>query len=148
MAQTISSVVRDGQDYMKTWPLQKQLFSLFPDGQVVLATQLGLKIMPACGVVSAATLLNINGASYLPQAITVAAFFLSLPIQGLLWLGYRANKPLPPQVKGWYREIHQKMREQGCQLQAVKAQPRYKELAQLLKTAFDELDRVFTRQWF
>ncbi|XOV78380.1 MAG: terminus macrodomain insulation protein YfbV [Aestuariibacter sp.] len=148
MAHTIGSVVRDGQDYMKIWPLQKQLFSLFPDGQIIMATQLGLKIMPAFAVISAAILLNTNGSAFLPQAITVAAFFLSLPFQGLLWLGYRSNKPLPPSVKGWYRDIHQKMREQGCQLQAVKARPRYKELASLLRTAFDELDKVFTKQWF
>ncbi len=148
MAQTFSTIVRDGQDYMKVWPLQKQLFSLFPDGQVILATQLGLKIMPAFAVISAAVLINANGGQYLPQALAVAAFFLSLPLQGLLWLGFRSNKQLPPAIRTWYREIHNKMAEQGCNLQAAKSKPRYRELAQLLKTAFEELDRVFTKQWF
>lgn len=148
MAHTFTSVMRDGQDYMKVWPMQKQLFSLFPDGQIIMATQLGIKIMPPFAVISAAIMLNANGGSFLPQALAVAAFFISLPVQGLLWLGLRANKPLPPSVKGWYREIHLKMKEQGCHLHSMKSQPRYKELALLLKTAFDELDRVFTKQWF
>lgn len=148
MAASFVNVVRDGQSYMKVWPMQRQLFSLFPDGQIILATQLGIKVMPAFAVIAAAVLINTNGPEFIPQAITVAAFFLSLPLQGLLWLGFRSNKRLPPAVKGWYREIHQKMREQGCQLQAVKSQPRYRELASLLKTAFDELDKVFTKQWF
>ena len=148
MAQTFAAIVRDGQDYMKEWPMQKQLFSLFPDGQIIMATQLSFKIMPALAVISAALLLNVNGSEYLPQALTIAAFFLSLPLQGLLWLGYRSNQPLPPAIRGWYKEIHVKMQQQGCRFSAAKSKPRYRELAKLLKTAFEELDKVFTKQWF
>lgn len=148
MAQTFGSMMRDGQKYMKVWPRQKQLLSLFPDGKVVVLTDMALKFMPPVAVISAAALINTHGAQFAPQAIAVAAFFMSLPLQGLLWLGHRSNQTLPPALRGWYREIHSKMREQGCDLHSAKARPRYKELAVLLKTAFDELDKVFTRQWF
>ena len=148
MAQTFGAMIKDGQQYMKVWPRQKQLYSLFPDGRVVVATEFAIKAMPPMAVVCAASLINIHGTEYAPQAIAVAAFFLSLPLQGLLWLGHRSNQTLPPAIRSWYREIHLKMREQGCQLQSAKARPRYKEMASLLKTAFDELDKVFTRQWF
>lgn len=148
MAIQFTDILRQGQDYMKVWPMQKQLFSLFPDGQIIMATKFAINVMPALAVICAAVLINAYGMTYLPQALTIAIFFLSLPLQGILWLGYRANQPLPPAIRGWYREIHSKMREQGCSVQAAKSQPRYKELAKLLKTAFEELDRVFTKQWF
>jgi uncharacterized membrane protein YfbV (UPF0208 family) len=88
------------------------------------------------------------GYDYLPQAVTVAAFFLSLPMQGLLWLGHRSNQYLSPAMTEWYFDIYRKMREQGCDLVSAKSKPKYSELARLLKTAFDELDKVFTKQWF
>ncbi|MCC2604556.1 terminus macrodomain insulation protein YfbV [Planctobacterium marinum] len=148
MAHSFGTILRDGQEYMKVWPRQKQLFSLFPDGKVVLATEFAIKVMPPAAVIAAASLINIHGAEYAPQAIAIAAFFMSLPLQGLMWLGHRSKQSLPPAIKGWYQEIHTKMRQQGCELQSAKARPRYKELAQLLKTAFEELDKVFTRQLF
>jgi uncharacterized membrane protein YfbV (UPF0208 family) len=69
-------------------------------------------------------------------------------MQGLMWLGHRSNQYLPPTLKQWYLDIHYKMQMQGCALQSPKARPDYKELAVLLKTAFDELDKAFTKRWF
>ena len=133
---------------MRIWPAQKELNSLFPEARVIAATKFSIKVMPPLALVSAASMINVYGYEFLPQAIAIAAFFLSLPMQGLMWLGHRSNQLLPPSMRQWYQEIHQKMQAQGCSVQAAKARPRYKELAALLKTAFEELDRVFTRQWF
>lgn len=148
MAQSLGMTLRDGQTYLKTWPMQKELYTLFPECRVIAATKFSIRVMPPMAVLSAMVMVNVLGYEYLPQAIAVAAFFISLPMQGLFWLGHRSNQLLPPSIRHWYLEIHQKMRLEGCNVQAVKAKPRYKELAKLLKTAFDELDRVFTRQWF
>jgi uncharacterized membrane protein YfbV (UPF0208 family) len=93
-------------------------------------------------------MLNTFGTDYLPQALAVGAFFLSMPMQGLLWLGKRSNQTLPPQLRHWYQEILTKMRAQGCAVQNPQHKPRYRELARLLKTAFEDLDKAFTRQWF
>lgn len=139
---------RDGQDYMKIWPKEKSLYPLFPEGRVVFATQFGFRWMPPLAVCSAFVLANQLGLDYLPQAVTISAFFLSLPLQGLLWLGYRSNQVLSPAVRAWYFDIYQKMRSQGCSVSVAPKKPTYKELARLLKTAFDELDRVFTKTWF
>lgn len=146
--QSLGAMVRDGQDYMKTWPVKKELYALFPDCRVVAATKFAIKFMPPAAVVACALMINNFGASYIPQAIAVAAFFLSLPLQGLIWLGHRSNQVLPPQLRHWYKEIHAKMAAEGCKVQAMKAKPEYRELAMLLKMAFEELDRVFTRKWF
>ncbi len=148
MAQSMVSIFKDGQEYMNTWPVKKELYTLFPECRIVSATKFGIRFMPPMAILACAGLLNTFGTDYLPQAITVGAFFVSLPMQGLLWLGHRSNQLLPPQLSHWYREIHSKMREQGCQVQAVKAKPKYSELAKLLKTAFDELDKAFTGRWF
>jgi uncharacterized membrane protein YfbV (UPF0208 family) len=40
------------------------------------------------------------------------------------------------------------MQVQGCALQNPQGKPKYMELARLLKTAFKELDKAFTKRWF
>lgn len=148
MAQSFTGMFRDGHDYMKTWPMEKQLYSLFPECRVIAATKFAVSVMPPIAVLSAAAMVNTYGYEFAPQAIAVGAFFISLPMQGLMWLGYRSNQSLPPAIQAWYQEIHAKMRNKGCSVHRLTAKPTYKELASLLKTAFDELDRVFTKQWF
>jgi uncharacterized membrane protein YfbV (UPF0208 family) len=148
MSQSMVTMLKDGQQYLDTWPVRKELFAYFPDCRVVSATRFAIKTMPPAAILACALLLQNMGISYIPQTIAIGAFFLSLPLQGLLWLGHRSNQQLPPALKQWYQEIHSKMRAQGCNVAAIKSQPRYRELAALLKTAFSDLDRVFTQQWF
>lgn len=148
MAQTIRSMLKEGQQYMHIWPTQVQLNSMFPDSKVIAATRLSIKVMPALAVLSSALLVNIEGLAKLPQAIAIAAFFLSLPLQGLVWLGHRSSQVLPKSLTAWYLDIHHKMQIQGCALQAPKGKPTYKELARLLNTAFSQLDKAFTQRWF
>lgn len=148
MSQSIASLLRDGQTYMKDWPMKKELNAVFPEARVISATQFSLRWMPPTALICAYVMVQVNGMDYLPQAIALAAFFLSMPLQGLLWLGYRSNQALPPSIRAWYQEIRMKMREHGYDIAVSKGQPRYKELALLLKKAFKELDQTFTRQWF
>jgi uncharacterized membrane protein YfbV (UPF0208 family) len=148
LAQTILAMVKDGQQYMQTWPMQHQLYGMFPECRVISATKFSIKVMPALAVLTVVALINLQGYDKLPQALATGVFFLSLPLQGLMWLGHRSNQSLPPALKSWYLDIHHKMQIQGCALQSAKANPDYKELARLLKTAFDELDKAFTKRWF
>ncbi len=148
MANQLPQIIRQGQDYMQSWPMQKQLYGLFPECRIIAATKFGFKIMPALAVITVAVQLHFMGTSQLPQALTLGVFFLSLPIQGLLWLGFRSQKVLPPAIRYWYKEIHLKMQQQGCALEHPKHQPRFQELASLLKTAFSELDKAFTKHLF
>jgi hypothetical protein len=148
MSQTITALFKDGQDYMKTWPMQKELYALFPECRVITATKFSIAVMPPVAVLSAFCLFNYYGNSFVPQAIAVGAFFLSLPLQGLMWLGYRSKQTLPPTMRAWYQEIQHKMRLEGVVVSEQRAIPRYKELAVLLRKAFYELDKVFTKQWF
>lgn len=148
MSQPFTTLFKDGQDYLKTWPMKKELYALFPECRVIAGTRFAMKIMPPVAVMACAVLFNTQGQAYLPQIIAIGIFFMSIPMQGLLWLGHRANQQLPPSLRQWYQDIHAKMRMQGCNVAAQKSQPRYMELASLLKSAFDDLDSAFTQSWF
>jgi uncharacterized membrane protein YfbV (UPF0208 family) len=89
-----------------------------------------------------------QNAHALPHAIVVALFAISLPLQGMWWLGHRSHSVLPPALAGWYRELHAKIVETGVALEPAKSKPRYKELAQILNRAFKQLDRSSLERWF
>ncbi|MFQ3249882.1 terminus macrodomain insulation protein YfbV [Glaciecola sp.] len=148
MTKQVPQIIQQGQRYMDSWPMQKQLYGLFPECRIIAATKFGFKVMPALAVLTVAVQLHFIGTSQLPQALTLGIFFLSLPVQGLLWLGFRSQKILPPAMKAWYQEIYQKMQQQGCALESQKREPRFQELAMLLRTAFSELDKAFTKHLF
>jgi len=148
MTFNLPKLLHDGQEYMQIWPTQKQLYAFFPESKVIAATKFSIKVMPAAAVISVALQLNYFGFEHLAQALTTGVFFLSLPIQGLLWLGHRSSQPLPPSIERWYKQIYATMQEKGCALERLQAKPRFKELANLLKTAYSEMDRAFTKQMF
>jgi uncharacterized membrane protein YfbV (UPF0208 family) len=144
----IVTYLKSGQEYMHIWPMQKQLYALFPECRIIAATKFGMKVMPAVAVIVVAMQLQYLGMDVLAQSITMGIFFLSLPVQGILWLGHRSEQVLPPQINSWYKDIYAKMQQQGCQLQHQSTKPTFKELAVLLRTAFKELDKAFTKNLF
>lgn len=148
MLNQIPSYLKSGQEYMRIWPMQKQLFALFPECRIITATKLGISVMPPLAVVVMAVQIQALGLGVLAQSVTLGIFFLSLPLQGLLWLGHRAQQELPPPTLNWYKEIHAKMLNKGCHLSHLSQKPTFKELAVLLRTAFKELDKAFTKNLF
>ncbi|WGV99394.1 terminus macrodomain insulation protein YfbV [Vibrio sp. YMD68] len=140
--------LRDGQKYMDTWPMRKELAILFPEQRVIKATRFAIRVMPAIAAISVITQVAFQNQQALPQAVVVALFAISLPLQGMWWLGNRANKQLPPSLANWYREMHQKIVETGMALEPMKPKPRYKELAQILNRAFRQLDKSALERWF
>ncbi|WED22636.1 DUF412 domain-containing protein [Vibrio sp. JC009] len=139
---------RDGQKYMDVWPLRKELSPIFPENRIIKATKFGIKVMPAVAAISILIQMSFQNYQAMPQAIVVALFAISLPLQGMWWLGSRSNTKLPPALAGWYRELHQKITESGYALEPVKSNPRYKELANILNRAFRQLDRSALERWF
>ncbi|MEH0665710.1 DUF412 domain-containing protein [Vibrio scophthalmi] len=140
--------LRDGQKYMEIWPMRKELNMLFPEQRIIKATRFGVKVMPAIAAISVLTQMAFNNYQAMPQAVIIALFAISMPIQGMWWLGNRSNTVLPPALAGWYREIHQKIVDSGGALEPMKSRPRYKELARLLNRAFKQLDRSSLERWF
>lgn len=135
--------MKDGQRYMKTWPMVRQLGYFFPEYRVVRATQLAIKIMPLLAVIAATGQLYLYGWQFLPQALTLAMFFISLPLQGILWLGWRANHPLPLSILDWGNQLSTKLTSMGVNCRPLGAKACYIDLATLLNLAFKRLDRSY-----
>ncbi len=148
MSLSIATMVKDGHAYMQTWPLKKELFGLFPECRVITATKFAVKVLPALGIVTILMLMNHYSGDYLPQALAMGGIFFIIPLQGIMWLGHRANQDLPPSLRAWFMQIQQTMQEHGKTVEQTASTPRYKELAVLLKSAFDDMDSAFTERWF
>ncbi|WP_279386889.1 terminus macrodomain insulation protein YfbV [Parashewanella curva] len=135
--------LRDGYRYMKTWPMVKQLGYFFPEYRVVKATQIAIFSMPLIAVLVSATQLYIVGWDALPQAIIYSLFFLSLPIQGLIWLGWRAKHPLPLSLFSWGQKLSEKISAAGVECKPLTSKACYFDMAVLLKVAFEQLDNSY-----
>lgn len=133
----------DGQRYMKTWPMVRQLGFYFPEYRVVKATQLAIIAMPVLALVVASSQLYVFGWDYLPQALTMLLFFISLPLQGLLWLGWRASHPLPLSLFGWGNQLTSALTKMGIHCQPLGARACYSDMATILKLAFERLDQSY-----
>ncbi len=137
-----------GQQYMDIWPMRKELMPIFPEYRYIKATKFAIRVMPAVAVISILSQMTFAHYSSMPQAMAVALFALSMPLQGLWWLGKRSRKVLPVSLASWYREIHDKISAEGHALPPVKKTPRYKELAEVLNRAFKQLDSSALERWF
>ena len=148
MQKTMLAQISDGHHYSKVWPLEAKLGAVFPEFRVIKATKLAMKVVPFLAVLSIFVQIQFLSLDYLPQALTFALFILSMPVQGLYWLGKRANTLLPPQEAVWYREVYGKMTEQGVEPKVSISKPRYGDLAYLLKDVFEKMDVAFKRDLF
>ncbi|MCG9965355.1 DUF412 domain-containing protein [Shewanella sp. PS-2] len=139
----ILKTLGDGRRYMKTWPMVRQLGLYFPEYRVVRATQLAILVMPVLAVLASVSQLYTYGWDFLPQALTIALFFISLPLQGLLWLGWRARHPLPLSLFDWSNQLSAKLTAMGVHCQSLGAKACYLDMAQILKIAFERLDASY-----
>ncbi|AUQ26104.1 terminus macrodomain insulation protein YfbV [Dickeya zeae] len=132
---------RLGQHYMKTWPADKRLAPVFPENRVVRATRFAIRIMPPLAVFTLTWQIGLGG--QLGPCVATALFALSLPMQGLWWLGRRSVTPLPPSLLHWFHEIRNKLLASGMALAPVEGEPTYQMLADVLNRAFKQLDKTF-----
>lgn len=137
------SKLQIGRRYLAVWPRRAELNSLFPENRVIHAIEFGARVLPPVVVICIMLQYQFGDGLYWPSVITTVLFMLSLPLQGYYWLGRRAVTPLPPSLASWYREINGRMSEQGGPARRLVANPRYQELAETLRAAFDQLDKSF-----
>ena len=134
--------LQQGRHYMTLWPRRPELNSMFPENRVIRATEFALKVIPALAVLSVMLQFQFGEQHYWPSVMTSVLFLLSLPLQGYYWLGRRSETLLPPTLATWYRQINGRMNEAGPVRHLV-TKPRYQELAETLKAAFEQLDKSF-----
>ncbi|QBF84357.1 DUF412 domain-containing protein [Shewanella maritima] len=128
---------------MKVWPMVKQLSWFFPEYRVIKATRLALFVMPAIALATLVMQVGVLGWAHLPQAIAMGLFFISLPIQGYIWLGWRAQHPLPLTLFDWSNQLSQKLSSMGVNCQPLTAKACYLDMAYILKLAFERLDKSY-----
>lgn len=138
------SLLKQGQKYADSWPLQPKLAAIFPESRVIKATKFAQKLMPFIAVFSIVwqQLYAKHHDVAFSLAILTALFALCIPFQGLYWLGKRAQTPLPPQSAVKFKQISQQL----ILKQVVLAQidkPTYQDLAELLQKAERHLGREF-----
>ncbi|NMH66114.1 terminus macrodomain insulation protein YfbV [Shewanella salipaludis] len=133
----------DGRRYMKVWPMVRQLGHYFPEYRVVRATRLALVSMPVLALLTLASQLYFFGWDFLPQALTLALFFISLPLQGLLWLGWRARHPLPLTLFDWTNKLSSRLSAQGIESRPLGGRACYLDMAHVLKLAFERLEAAY-----
>lgn len=139
---TMMQVFKHGQDYMRTWPMRNELAVLMPENRVIQLTQKAQLWVPLFAVLTVSMPIGLGLPSAIPPAVATALLMLSLPLQGLYWLGKRSQSPLPPGLRSWYGELHQSMVEQGCQqVPKRSSRPKFEDLAVVLKRAFETLER-------
>ena len=143
MSFNLLKTLGDGRRYMKAWPMVRQLGFYFPEYRVARATSLALVLMPPLALLACGSQLYLHGWSFLPQAITIALFFMSLPLQGLLWLGWRARHPLPLSLFDWGQQLTAKLSSIGVSCQPLGAKACYLDMALVLKVAFERLDASY-----
>ena len=131
------SVLKSGQRYLHLWPRERSLFALFPESRVVLALEWAVRIVPAIVIISLFLQMQVGNPSLWPVVCSMSLVMSLLVFQGYYWLGVRAETRLPPSLSRWYAEINQKMGKSH-----LNSKPRYWELAETLKMAFQKLDRA------
>jgi uncharacterized membrane protein YfbV (UPF0208 family) len=146
MQNSLISQVQLGRQYAKEWPMRKELAPMFAEFRVIKATEFALTVMPVLAIFTVFFQTSQLGMDYLPQSIAIALFFLSLPVQGLLWLAKRCETPLNPSLNSWYNELYQKMVANGYDVQLTSRKPKYRELAKLLSDMFNKMDKAFTKE--
>lgn len=134
---TFFELIKEGDRYLNNWPKQKVLNCLFIDSKVGFYTRLAIKILPVFVVLAMSMSLLYPAYFQWSTTATFALFSLSLPAQGLYWLGKRSETFLPNQLLPWYVAIEDKLARNKNQTQVLSKRPRYSDLAHLLTRAFE-----------
>ncbi|WP_373778396.1 terminus macrodomain insulation protein YfbV [Glaesserella sp.] len=130
------TTLQAGQRYLNTFPNQKKLSLFMPDYRLIQLVKFASRIMPAfaCFALIWQYFFYDPEQAVLANATLTSLFALSIPFQGLFWLGRRAKSPLPLSLLKWYEELRQKLINERHKI-ADQAVPTYQDFANLLRLA-------------
>ncbi len=143
----IYSIFKQGQRYLRSWPSETKLGMIFPENRIIKSTLFGQKFMPFVAVFAVVwqQIYAKGETTALAIAVLTALFALSVPLQGLYWLGKRAQTPLPSQSAVWFDKICSHL-QKANEIVEPKAQPTYQDLANVLKKAQQKLPSDFWQE--
>ena len=131
-------LLKCGEQYLKMWPKQNCLYSLFVDSKMVCYTQLLTKLFPV--FIALVTSLYIFWPDYFswPSTATFILFLVGLPVNCFLWLGKRSQQSLSPSLYIWYVEINEVLSSHTSDRQVLLEKPRFIDLAKILNKGFKQ----------
>ena len=129
-------LLKQGDGYLKTWPKQSCLYSLFVDSKVVCYTQLLIKLFPVFIVLVASLYILWPAYFSWPSTATFILFLIGLPVHCFLWLGKRSRQALSPALFNWYIEIEEALNGRQLGQKTMINDPRFIDLAKLLNKGF------------
>ncbi|TEW55601.1 DUF412 family protein [Psychromonas sp. RZ22] len=129
-------LLKKGDAYLKIWPKQNCLYSLFIDSKMVCYTQLLIKLFPLFIVLVASLYILFPAYFSWPSTATFILFLIGLPVHCLLWLGKRSQQILSPALFNWYVEISEALNGDKLRQQVMNDKPRFIDLAKLLNKGF------------
>jgi len=132
-----------GQRYIKLWPQQRELAAIFPEPRLIAFCLLMQKVAPMIACLSFVVQFLYFGPEVLPRAIAMSLLVLSIPYQGLIWLGHRAKQPLTRGLHRWCSEVRTQMVNAGMTVKPIAATACYMDMAQLLHDAYSKLNKAF-----
>jgi len=107
----VIKLFKTGYKYMKACPTEKDLGLSFPEIKIIFYIKAANKYLPP--LIIALFVWQFYMHSNIASTIITAIFAISLPIQGILWLGKRASSPLPLNLLPWYLQTQQKLIQLG-----------------------------------
>ncbi|MDU8924825.1 terminus macrodomain insulation protein YfbV [Pasteurellaceae bacterium LIM206] len=140
----VCKTINRGQKYLNAWPLLPKLGMIFPENRIIKTTRFAIRFMPFMAVFSIVwqQFYAKHDMIALAIAVIVALFALCIPLQGLYWLGKRANTLLPPQSAVSFQRILQELARKQIIMPTVE-HPTYQHLADALNKAQQYLEPSF-----
>jgi len=132
-----------GQRYIQLWPKQRELAAIFPEPRIIALCLLMQKTSAMIACLSFVVQFLYFGEEALPRAIAMSLLVLSIPYQGLIWLGHRAKQPLSKGLHNWCSEVRTQMVNAGMNVKPIAATACYMDMAQLLHDAYAKLNKAF-----
>ncbi|MDP2560222.1 terminus macrodomain insulation protein YfbV [Psychrobium sp. 1_MG-2023] len=139
----LKQLIEQGRLYQHLWPQQRELSAIFPEGRIIALCKLLQKVAPMIASLSFVVQFLYFGEDVIPRALAMSLLVLSIPYQGLIWLGHRSKQPLSRNLLSWCSEVRTQMINAGMSVKPIHAKASYMDMAQLLNDAYSKLNKAF-----
>jgi len=141
--QELKQQIAQGQQYLELWPRQRELGAIFMEPRIIALCLLLQKVAPMIACLSFVVQFLYFGTEVIPRALAMSLLVVSMPYQGLMWLGHRAKKPLSRGLINWCSEVRTQMVNAGMTVKPISTKACYMDMAQLLNDAYTKLNKAF-----
>lgn len=138
------TTLKQGQKYLDTWPNEPKLAMIFPENRVIKSTRFAMRVMPFLAVFAVCWQWLYGTLDWVGIAACVLTVLVALgiPLQGLYWLGKRAQTPLNQASMAAVLQILQALAKAQIH-KTLPNEANHQDLAEVLKLAKTHLPASF-----